>query len=123
MSGIIAGISEFYREMAAPTRGRAYADGTATKTILPLKRIDFLGGTGIAIFLLVHKITLSVFLSIGLIATVGCHRDIKDSFFKNVQEAVKYAGALPIGFLGALFPQITNQKILEIPSDGLIIFI
>jgi hypothetical protein len=115
-------ISKFYREDIACRETTASPNGPgATEKILPITRLNFNTGAGLAILFLVQKIAMSIFFLAGVIVTCGLYQDVRASLSRNVKGGLVYAGVISLGFIGVLFPQTVNQKILQIPSHGLII--
>lgn len=115
---ICAGITQFYKEV--PSVKVTFAAEGGIKKTFPLTRLQFNRGAALAILLTVQKIALSVLFLIGVIVTCGLKKDFQISLSKNFKEIFIYSGAIFIGYIGVLFPQTINKKILLIPPEGLI---
>ncbi|MBX9745043.1 MAG: hypothetical protein K2X08_07545 [Chlamydiales bacterium] len=83
----------FYREVVAHK--------TIENSVIaysPLTRFDFLSGAGLGLCFLVAEAVKSIF---------------SFSFFNHLKDIKTYAGAICLGFVGALFPDTINQKIFS----------
>jgi hypothetical protein len=120
MSGITDSISDYYRDVIAPQQMTFDSQGMV-KQISPLTQLDFLTGSGLAILFLVQKIAFSLFFLLANIFTLAQNQNLRVSFSQNAQEGLKYAGAIPLGWVGFLIPNAINASILHIPANGLII--
>lgn len=116
MNGITNGIGEFYRQIFGDTT----VCGRECK-IFPLKRIQFNTGAIFAIGCLVQKVVESIFYLLLNLATFGQNQSFRNSFSIKIREGFTYTGAIPVGFIGVLFPQTINRHILGIPDGGLLI--
>ncbi len=112
-------ICNFYKDTIAPLEITVNSQG-GIKKILPISRLNFNTGAGLASLFLVQKIVLSIFYLAGSIVTFGLHKGMRASLLKNLKEVLVYVGAIPLGFIGVFFPQTINQVVLQIPSTGLI---
>lgn len=123
MFGIIAGISQFYRNEIAPKTYTQPFDKGFVKEVHPLKRIHFLCGVMLATLFTIQKIALSVFFALAWLFTCGLNESSKASFFENIQQGAIYGGAISLGYAGAIRPQTINEKFLEIPQEGLTTYV
>jgi len=119
MSSVFTGSCDFYRDVIAPNKVRP---GEFRK-ISPISRLNFNVGAVFSICFLVQKIAFSIFFLAATLLTLGLHETYRTSLLKNVKETLIYAGAIPLGFFGVLFPQTINEKVLQIPSGGLFIIL
>lgn len=109
--------ASFYREAIAPL---VFTSGPeANIKIFPLTRVDFFGGAGLSVGFLVHRVALSALYLAACIFTCFLHQDFRSSLIQNAQEIPKYAAAIPLGFVGAFIPQTINERVLQIPANGL----
>ncbi len=67
------------------------------------------------LFFFVEKIVKSIFFLIGTVLSLALHEGMRTSLLKNGKEGLVYAGAIPLGILGIIFPQTINQVVLQIP--------
>ena len=110
----MSGVQEFYRDVIAPIE---------SNVIMPVSRIDFLTGSGIAAAYLIQKVVAFIFFAIVNTFSGFQFEGLVDSFIRNAQEIPMYLGAIPVGLLGALFPQTVNESFVGIPSDGITIVV
>ncbi|MFI5342748.1 MAG: hypothetical protein ACHQUC_00840 [Chlamydiales bacterium] len=124
MNGITDGIREFYRQRFAHTtipRDESTGVMHCKAKIFPVTRLRFGTGATLAIALLIQKIVTSIFYLLCNLATIGLSQSLRSSLSKNVREGLSYAGAIPVGYIGMLFPQTINQQVLRIPDEGLLV--
>lgn len=112
---MIEEVSKFYRNVAAPSVGGAIS------MIYPLQRIDFLSGTGVAVIFLIKKVAESAIYLVASIFTCFNNKNYVDPLLYSIKKIPTYAGAIPLGIVGALFPKMINEKVLGIPAGGLVI--
>lgn len=117
MEPMIGEISNFYK-IVAPMNVTVGPNGN-TQTISRLSRFDFLSGACLAFLYLIQKVYLSFFYLIGTIATCFCSEDIRNSLFLNLKNISICLGAISLGLLGTITPETINEKILQIPPNGL----
>ncbi len=106
----LSGIQDFYQDVIAPVE---------SNVIMPASRIHFLAGSGIAVAFLVQNVVRSAFWLIVNVFALFLDDGCRDLLLKSVEEIPVYLGAIPVGLLGALFPQTINQHVVGIPSDGI----
>lgn len=87
--------------------------------VLPFTQFDFCGAIGISFLFIIQKVALSAFYLGGSVATGFLHEKTRNHFFQNLQDIPLYVGAVVIGNIGLLFPQMVNEKVLGIPAKGL----
>lgn len=114
---MIEGVCKFYTETIALTLHEVTPEGGSTR-IVPLGRINFIGGAGLATLFLIQKIAQSVFFLLVTAFTCFRHQNSTDSLLQNAKEIPTYLGAIALGHLGAIMPQTINERVLEIPSNG-----
>ncbi len=117
---IRADISNFYRDDIAHleisfTLEQGIKQGI--KKISPLSRMDFMVGAGLATLFLVHKVGLYIFTLARCVVT-GPNQDLRNSLSRNWKEILVYGGAIPLGWIGVIYPPFVND-ILQIPANGL----
>lgn len=110
-------VCNFYRDVVATQQLVVnLKSNNRVEKISPLSRWEFCTGGGLAILFLVNNIARSIFFLIGSVMTIGFHEGIKISLLKNSKKGLIHAGAILLGILGILFPQIINKQILNTPS-------
>jgi hypothetical protein len=114
------GISKYYLGVIAPIKTVFGGGGVQKVEISPISRINFLTGSTLAIGFLVQDVAKSVFSFFELFLTRFANEECADRFLKNVKQIPVHLGAIPVGYLGALFPQTVNEH-LGIPANSLII--
>ncbi len=112
---MIREISSYYTNVIAPLTIEENLQG-AIKTISPLSRMDFLGGSSMAFFFAIQKIALSTLALLANIFTLCMNPKTRAFFLENIHEVPKYLGAIPFGFIGSIIPQMINKNVLHLPS-------
>lgn len=116
---MIHGIASFFRDNAAPVEVTIAGGVKNSIKILPLKRINFVAGSGLAVLFLVHAVAAATFY---LVAAVFTGRDAFFASFRKYTCSIPcYLGVIPTGYIGALFPETVNRFLLSIPRQGLIV--
>ena len=118
---IQAEIINYYRDSIAPNHVIASPTGGATRTISPISRLEFNAGAFFACLFVVQKIAYSFFYLVQTMGTCGQNEESRNSLSKNAKEVLVYAGAIPLGWVGVLFPGMVNQTILGIPPAGCVL--
>lgn len=107
--------SKFFRDVAAPSIGGPIS------MIQQLNRMDFLGGAGVATLFLIEKVATTAFYLVANLFTCFNNKSFMTALQQSGKMIPVYATAIPLGIIGALFPNTINEKVLEIPARGLIV--
>jgi hypothetical protein len=114
-------ISNFYiSSLSTLTSGRSEANAYQVK-VHPFSQFNFVGAIGISSLFLIQKIALSALYLTGSVATCFLHENTRNYFFQNLQDIPVYLGAFVLGHIGLLFPRTVSEKVLGIPSSGLML--
>ncbi len=118
---MIEEISKFYKDTFAPMTVTIVDNkGVQTKQhYAPLPRINFLSGAVFAQAFLVYSIAASALYLVANLFTCFLCQSFREGLFQNAEMIPVYTGAIPLGFIGALFPGTINEKVLHIPESGL----
>ena len=117
------GIATFYKIVAPSTYARTAAlppdtGVTKTKHTKPLGRCDFLIGSSFATWMFISEISLTGISLVGNLFTCCRNQNAKNSFFYHGRETLTHLRAIPVGVVGAFFPQTINENVLNIPEQG-----
>lgn len=87
-------------------------------TIFPYSRITFLKPAAFALLHLIQDVAKITFYFLANIFTLCLNQDLRQLFQASFWDLLTHLTAIPVGFVGVLFPDSTNSFI-GIPVGGL----
>lgn len=110
MDNNFANVSDYYKNIFSDITNNRYQ---------PVGRLNFCVGAHFAVIWTIQKVVVSIFYLLLNVVTLGLKQSFRTSLMDNLKEGTTCLGAIPIGLAGVLFPETINQRVLQIPAEGL----